>query len=510
MWLFLGILAAAAAIIILLLGFRRTDRLRKRYFIISGCLFAVSVILILIYTFIIVPLHGIRMELDNNPPEEVALAQESIEVTGKVDHASSLIVNGEKVTIKDNGEFSANIPVEKGKNTIVFTASNYVTDKEYSYTVKRKNPDIPLTLKYDKNIEVLTYTIKGTTEPDAKVTLIQDGAKLDEATADQDGHFSFTVDTTDEGNYQYDIVSAKENFTTITKNVSIKRTLTNIPLELSYDEEITVPSYQLKGVTDAGAMVTITDKDGKEIDKVKTGKDGSFSFKLNTFKEGTYTYTISSSLRGYNTSTEEITLDRTWKAVKLDVDYESSIQTKTTTIKGTTQAGASVTIHKGDSKVGATKAGKDGKFSMKVDTAEEGTYDFTVEAKLKGYNAHSEDISIERTMSAAEKRASAKTISFAQLEKNPDKYDGEYVKYTGEILQISEGYFMTGIRLAVTQTSYGWYSADDVIWVEYVGTTDFVEEDVVTVYGEITGTYSYTSIAGWEITIPAMEADTIE
>ncbi len=83
------------------------------------------------------------------------------------------------------------------------------------------------------------------------------------------------------------------------------------------------------------------------------------------------------------------------------------------------------------------------------------------------------------------------------------------MKYTGKVLQINEGFITTDIRLAVTKTSYG-YSVNDVIWVEYIGTTDFVEDDIVTVYGEITGSYSYTSIAGWKITLPSMDADTIE
>ena len=50
----------------------------------------------------------------------------------------------------------------------------------------------------------------------------------------------------------------------------------------------------------------------------------------------------------------------------------------------------------------------------------------------------------------------------------------------------------------------------DVISVEYIGLTDFVEGGVVTVYGTISGDYSYESMAGWTITIPAMTADTFE
>lgn len=109
----------------------------------------------------------------------------------------------------------------------------------------------------------------------------------------------------------------------------------------------------------------------------------------------------------------------------------------------------------------------------------------------------------------AELKASAKTIEYAQMIKNPDRHAGEYVKYRGQIIQIQEGEDMTVIRLAVTQESYGWNSSE-VIWVEVDGYTDFVDEDIVTVYGTVVGSHSYTSQAGWEITVPAMLADTVE
>lgn len=110
---------------------------------------------------------------------------------------------------------------------------------------------------------------------------------------------------------------------------------------------------------------------------------------------------------------------------------------------------------------------------------------------------------------AAAKKANAKPIEYAQLKKNPDRYAGEYVKYTGEIIQIMEGDNVTQIRLAVTKDSYG-YDVNDIIFVEYAGLTEFVEEDVITVYGEIYGEYSYTSQAGWEISLPGLLAESIE
>ncbi|MBN8208921.1 hypothetical protein JI666_09205 [Bacillus sp. NTK071] len=108
----------------------------------------------------------------------------------------------------------------------------------------------------------------------------------------------------------------------------------------------------------------------------------------------------------------------------------------------------------------------------------------------------------------AEKKANAEPIEFKQLEKNPDRYTGEYVKYTGEIVQIIESDDYTNIRLAVTKDSYG-YSFDEIIYIEYDGLTEFVEEDVVTIYGTVYGSHDYTSQAGYELSIPGVLADEI-
>lgn len=120
-----------------------------------------------------------------------------------------------------------------------------------------------------------------------------------------------------------------------------------------------------------------------------------------------------------------------------------------------------------------------------------------------------EEARLKAEQEAAAKKANAKTIDYPQLKKNPDRYKGEYVKYKGKILQILEGDNITNIRLAVTPTSYG-YNVSDVIFIEYPGYTDFVDDDIVTVYGEIYGSYSYESQAGYQISLPGLLATEIE
>ncbi|WP_026702862.1 hypothetical protein [Salibacterium aidingense] len=127
------------------------------------------------------------------------------------------------------------------------------------------------------------------------------------------------------------------------------------------------------------------------------------------------------------------------------------------------------------------------------------------------------NISIENAYSAEEiedlkldnKKQNAEQLDFARLKKNPDKHAGTYVTYTGEIIEIQESDNTTYMRLAVTKTNYG-YDYDDVIYVEYDDYTEFVEEDEVTIYGEVYGTFDYTSQAGWDISIPAVIADIVE
>ncbi|MGM0887006.1 MAG: hypothetical protein ACQEW5_08575 [Bacillota bacterium] len=48
------------------------------------------------------------------------------------------------------------------------------------------------------------------------------------------------------------------------------------------------------------------------------------------------------------------------------------------------------------------------------------------------------------------------------------------------------------------------------ILFEYDGTEKYIAEDVITVYGDMTGEHNYRSQAGWDISIPSMFADSFE
>lgn len=97
--------------------------------------------------------------------------------------------------------------------------------------------------------------------------------------------------------------------------------------------------------------------------------------------------------------------------------------------------------------------------------------------------------------------ASIEGLKYAMLEKNPTKYVGTPYTFYGKIVQIQERGNYTWARLNFGRT--------DIIWVEGRFSTAYLKNQNVYVVGYLAGTYSYTSEAGWKITIPAFAARTI-
>jgi hypothetical protein len=100
-------------------------------------------------------------------------------------------------------------------------------------------------------------------------------------------------------------------------------------------------------------------------------------------------------------------------------------------------------------------------------------------------------------------RNADQALTFEKIKKNPNRYAGETWSFTGKILEIQEPGNATVARIGLG--AYGL----EAIWVEAPFTTEFVDKNSVFVIGTIKGTKSYTTQAGWEITIPYVEAQAI-
>lgn len=106
------------------------------------------------------------------------------------------------------------------------------------------------------------------------------------------------------------------------------------------------------------------------------------------------------------------------------------------------------------------------------------------------------------------------TYNYKDIYRYAEDYKGKYVKYTGEVIQVMEDTYgaikMYTLRVDVTETDYGY---EDTIYVRYFPMENaprILENDIITIYGELDGLETYTSIMGSSVTIPAVISNYVE
>lgn len=100
-------------------------------------------------------------------------------------------------------------------------------------------------------------------------------------------------------------------------------------------------------------------------------------------------------------------------------------------------------------------------------------------------------------------------VSYDDLARKPDEYEGQKVKFRGQIRQVAKDSDSSTSEylIPVTEGDYGLW--DDNVFVKLSPDNKdgkFLEDDIVTFYGESAGEYKYTSILGQSITIPCVKA----
>ncbi len=164
--------------------------------------------------------------------------------------------------------------------------------------------------------------------------------------------------------------------------------------------------------------------------------------------------------------------------------------------------------------IGAGSAGG-GKSSKDTGTKETTTVSTSAVEKTTAEKNTEETTTVQPTTKAKKKvsakayKNSCKTLSFKDLSRNPDKHKGEKLKYTGQVIQVQEDEHWlddnttVDLRINVTKDEYGLW--DDTIYatVELPKNADrILEKDIITIWGECDGKYSYTSVLGSDVTLP--------
>lgn len=103
-------------------------------------------------------------------------------------------------------------------------------------------------------------------------------------------------------------------------------------------------------------------------------------------------------------------------------------------------------------------------------------------------------------------KKSCSSYGYKDLLRNPNDYAGKKAYFFGQILQKVSS---TQYRVGIDCTKYHYidgYSCTNTIYVTYHGDTSVIENDMVEMWGTMTGTKTYTTIMGASVTIPNFSA----
>lgn len=99
-------------------------------------------------------------------------------------------------------------------------------------------------------------------------------------------------------------------------------------------------------------------------------------------------------------------------------------------------------------------------------------------------------------------------VTYENLARTPNDFKKEKISLNGKVIQVIEGDSgITNLRLAVNS------DYNSIVFVEYrssIVPQRILEDDLITIYGESTGLYSYKSTMGGQISIPGIIANIIQ
>ncbi|MBF0104962.1 MAG: hypothetical protein HQM16_06505 [Deltaproteobacteria bacterium] len=331
--------------------------------------------------------------------------------------------------------------------------------------------------------------------------------------ASGDGSFLIALGPTTIGTSNYEITSAKFPFVSAVRSATINKTAPVVELSVWEPQNNTSTAKRvvfISGKTEQGAQITVNNTPVVVVDNL-------FSYKAQMGSdEQTYYFAVKAVKKDRAEKTEMINITRKLEPVDLSISQPHHGETVTQPrfyIKGKTEQGASVTVN--DNPVTVRK----GNFIYEAQVGmDEGAHNFTVKARAPDRRDAIETVTINRVLTEkeviAKLRSEYSRIDYKLLIKNPDLHKGEKAVFTGKVVQIQEDETGAFIRVAIYHRRWGYYDYSSIIAAFIPKTnsmdTGIVEDDVQTFYGTIMGTYTYTSQARWDISIPSMQVDFFE
>ncbi len=106
---------------------------------------------------------------------------------------------------------------------------------------------------------------------------------------------------------------------------------------------------------------------------------------------------------------------------------------------------------------------------------------------------------------------SCKKYKYKDVLRYPNNYDGKKAYWFGKVTQlVSKTSYSTEMRISVNcernRYSAGGWLCSDALYVTYYGNESLIEDDIIKMWGELSGSVTYTTIFGGSVTIPSFTA----
>ncbi len=127
------------------------------------------------------------------------------------------------------------------------------------------------------------------------------------------------------------------------------------------------------------------------------------------------------------------------------------------------------------------------------------------EAELKKLELEREkEAELKRKNQERDYKNSSEKIQYKLLKKNPYAKINKVTYFKGKILQAGSDSGVDWFIISTKNQGYGYWT--DNVFVIYDGTTDFLSDNIVRVWGEVVGPHNYESQAGYNLSIPLLNA----
>ncbi|CAK6471604.1 hypothetical protein BFRIG_01345 [Peribacillus frigoritolerans] len=301
-------------------------------------------------------------------PSANGITDKSTNVTGIAEAGSTLTVKVGTKTIgtakaSTDGKYTVSIPKQKAGTRVTVTATDDAgnTSAAKELTVKDVTaPSTPTVNSVYDNAMVIT----GKAETNAKVYAMVGSKKIGEATA-KNSAFSIKIAKQKAGTtiliYAVDVAKNKSS----SKSVKvIDKTAPSIPsVNTVYDYSTSITG---KAETNAKVYAVVGTKTIGEA----TSKSGSYSMKISKQKAGTSIVVYAKDASGNKSSSKTVkVLDKTAPPVPT----VNKITSKTVTVTGKSEKGASIYIYNGSKKIGQGVVDSRGNYKVKIKAQKKGS-----------------------------------------------------------------------------------------------------------------------------------------